>query len=113
MPKYKGYEIEIEGSPAPRGNVWGRDVIGRRDSRVYIGKSLSDEREGTVESYDRLGRKDSSVKGSYSAYCPNLLGVVAAAETKEELLVLMRGAIDLHLEGIAEDELEENRHSTA
>ena len=52
-------------------------------------------------------------EGSYSCYCPDLLGVVAAAKTQEELLTLMREAIDLHLEGIAEDELEESQNATA
>lgn len=51
--------------------------------------------------------------GSYSCYCPDLLGVAATGTTEDELLEHMRGAIDLHLEGIAEDELEESRHATA
>jgi len=51
--------------------------------------------------------------GDYSAFCPDLPGVASCGETREELLSNMREAIDLHLEGIAEDELEESRHATA
>ena len=39
---------------------------------------------------------------NYSAYVPDLPGCVAAAETKEELLSLIREAIDFHLEGMRE-----------
>lgn len=52
-------------------------------------------------------------EGSYSSYCPDLPGVVSCGETRKELLSNMREAIDLHLEGIAEDDLEEKRQATA
>ena len=39
---------------------------------------------------------------NYSAYVPDLPGCVAAAETKEELLDLIREAIDFHLESMRE-----------
>lgn len=39
---------------------------------------------------------------NYSAYVPDLPGCVAAAETKEELIGLIREAIDFHLEGMRE-----------
>ncbi len=39
---------------------------------------------------------------NYSAYVPDLPGCVAAAETKEELLELIKEAIDFHLEGMRE-----------
>jgi predicted RNase H-like HicB family nuclease len=39
---------------------------------------------------------------NYSAYVPDLPGCVAAAETREELLDLIREAIDFHLEGLRE-----------
>lgn len=39
---------------------------------------------------------------NYSAYVPDLPGCVAAAETKEEVLDLIREAIDFHLEGMRE-----------
>jgi predicted RNase H-like HicB family nuclease len=39
---------------------------------------------------------------NYSAYVPDLPGCVAAAETKEEILGLIREAIDFHLEGMRE-----------
>ncbi|HSD58581.1 MAG TPA: type II toxin-antitoxin system HicB family antitoxin [Methanotrichaceae archaeon] len=44
-------------------------------------------------------------EGNYSAYCPDLPGVVAAGETEEETVELMREAIELHLEGMKEDKL--------
>ncbi len=39
----------------------------------------------------------------YSAYCPDLPGVVAAGETEEETVELMREAVEFHLEGLKED----------
>jgi predicted RNase H-like HicB family nuclease len=44
-------------------------------------------------------------EGNYSAYCPDLPGVVAAAETEEETVELMKDAIEFHLEGLKEDNL--------
>lgn len=41
-------------------------------------------------------------ENNYSAYVPDLPGCVAAAETKEEVLELIREAIDFHLEGMRE-----------
>ncbi|MDD2755308.1 MAG: type II toxin-antitoxin system HicB family antitoxin [Methanothrix sp.] len=38
-------------------------------------------------------------EGNYSAYCPDLSGVVSAAETEEETVELMKEAIEFHLEG--------------
>jgi predicted RNase H-like HicB family nuclease len=40
---------------------------------------------------------------SYGAYVPDLPGCVAAAETKEEVLRLIREAIEFHIEGLKED----------
>ncbi len=42
-------------------------------------------------------------EGSYSAYSPDLPGCVAAGETREETLELMRDAIRMHLQGLRED----------
>ncbi|MCR3884268.1 MAG: type II toxin-antitoxin system HicB family antitoxin [Methanothrix sp.] len=42
---------------------------------------------------------------NYSAYCPDLPGVVAAGETEEETVELMKEAIEFHLEGLREDDL--------
>ena len=39
----------------------------------------------------------------YSAYVPDLPGCVAAGATLEETKELMRGAIEMHLEGMRED----------
>jgi predicted RNase H-like HicB family nuclease len=44
-------------------------------------------------------------EGNYSAYCPDLPGVVAAGETEEETVVLMKDAIEFHLEGLKEDRM--------
>jgi predicted RNase H-like HicB family nuclease len=41
--------------------------------------------------------------GGYGAWCPDLPGVVALADTEEELLDEMRQAIELHLTGLRED----------
>ena len=37
---------------------------------------------------------------SYGAYVPDLPGCVAAAETREEVLTLIREAVELHLEDL-------------
>ena len=42
---------------------------------------------------------------NYSAYCPDLPGVVAAGETEEETVELMEEALELHLEGLKEENL--------
>ena len=41
-------------------------------------------------------------KSSFGAYVPDLPGCVAVAETKEEVLRLIREAIELHLEKMRE-----------
>jgi len=38
--------------------------------------------------------------GSFGAYVPDLPGCVAAGETREEVLELIREAIEFHLEGL-------------
>jgi len=43
---------------------------------------------------------------SYGAYVPDLPGCVAAAETRAEVLRLIKEAIEFHLEGLKEDGLE-------
>ncbi len=44
-------------------------------------------------------------ESSYGAYVPDLPGCVAAAETREEVLELIREAIELHLESMREEGL--------
>ena len=39
---------------------------------------------------------------NFSAYVPDLPGCVAAAESREEVLELIRKAIDFHVEGMRE-----------
>ena len=39
----------------------------------------------------------------YSAYVPDLPGCVAAGSTRKEVEHLIRGAIQMHLEGMRED----------
>jgi len=41
--------------------------------------------------------------GSFGAYVPDLPGCIAAAETKQEVLKLIREAMEFHLEGIKEE----------
>ena len=40
---------------------------------------------------------------SYGAFVPDLLGCVAVAETREEVLQLIQEAMDFHLAGLKED----------
>jgi predicted RNase H-like HicB family nuclease len=40
---------------------------------------------------------------NWSAYSPDVPGCVAAAETRAELEVLFREALEFHLEGLLED----------
>jgi predicted RNase H-like HicB family nuclease len=39
----------------------------------------------------------------YSAYVPDLPGCVAAGATLDDVAELMRGAVEMHLEGMRED----------
>jgi predicted RNase H-like HicB family nuclease len=39
----------------------------------------------------------------WSAHVPDLPGCVAAGETRDETIELMRGAIEMHLDGMRED----------
>lgn len=43
---------------------------------------------------------------SYGAYVPDLPGCVAAAETREEVVHLIKEAIEFHLAGFKEDGME-------
>ena len=40
---------------------------------------------------------------SFGAYVPDLPGCIAAGESKEEVLTLIREAIELHIESLKED----------
>ena len=40
---------------------------------------------------------------SYGAYVPDLPGCVAVGDTKDEVLTLIREAIEFHLEGMAQE----------
>ena len=44
-------------------------------------------------------------QNSFGAYVPDLPGCVAAAETREEVVALIREAIEFHIEGLREDGL--------
>ena len=48
---------------------------------------------------------EKAADGSYSAYVPDLPGCVATGVTPAEVGKLIREAIQLHLEGMAEDGL--------
>ena len=41
--------------------------------------------------------------GSHGAWCPDLPGCVAAADDQDECVLLMREAIEFHLEGMREN----------
>jgi predicted RNase H-like HicB family nuclease len=43
--------------------------------------------------------------GNFSAYCPDLPGVVVAGETEDEAAELMKEAIVFHLKGLKEDKI--------
>ena len=40
---------------------------------------------------------------SFGAFVPDLPGCVAAGATKEEVLILIKEAIEFHIEGLVED----------
>lgn len=42
-------------------------------------------------------------ENSFGAYVPDLPGCVAVGETKEEVLELIREAVEFHIEGLRED----------
>ena len=42
---------------------------------------------------------------NYSAYCPDLPGVVSAGVTEEETAESMKESIEFHLEGLKEDKV--------
>jgi predicted RNase H-like HicB family nuclease len=42
-------------------------------------------------------------KKSFGAYVPDLPGCVAVAETREEVLELIREAVEFHIEGLREE----------
>lgn len=52
---------------------------------------------------------------SYGAYVPDLPGCVAAAETKDEVVKLIKEAIEFHLQGLEEngDEIPQPHSETA
>jgi len=43
--------------------------------------------------------------GNYSAYSPDLPGCVATGETREEAEQNMHGAVEMHVQGLLEDNL--------
>jgi len=51
-------------------------------------------------------------KNNYSAYCPDLPGVVATGKTKEETIEKMREAIMFHLEGLKREKMDIPEPST-
>ena len=52
---------------------------------------------------------------SWGAHAPDLPGCIAVGESREEVLELIREAIDLHIEGLVEDgvDVPEPRSETA
>jgi len=45
------------------------------------------------------------VKKNYSAYCPDLPGVIAVGDTEDDVLELMKEAIEFHLEGLKDENI--------
>lgn len=45
-------------------------------------------------------------RDNYSAYCPDLPGVVATGKTQEETERNMHEAVKMHIEGMLEDKIE-------
>lgn len=45
-------------------------------------------------------------KRNYSAYCPDIPGVIATGKTEEETIARMKEAIEFHLEGLREERCE-------
>ncbi len=45
------------------------------------------------------------VNGNYSAYCPDLPGCVATGKTREETEKNIHEAIEMHIQGLQEDNL--------
>jgi len=43
--------------------------------------------------------------GNYSAYCPDLPGCVATGKTRKETARNMHQAVEMHLQGLLEDNL--------
>lgn len=43
--------------------------------------------------------------GGYGAWCPDLPGVIALADTEADVIVEMKQAIEFHIEGLREDGL--------
>jgi predicted RNase H-like HicB family nuclease len=44
-------------------------------------------------------------KNNYSAYCPDLPGCIATGKTQEETAQNMHEAVEMHLQGLREDNL--------
>jgi predicted RNase H-like HicB family nuclease len=44
-------------------------------------------------------------KNNYSAYSPDLPGCVATGKTREEVELNMHEAVEMHIQGLVEDEL--------
>ncbi len=51
-------------------------------------------------------------KNNYSAYCPDLPGVIATGQTKEKTIEKMREAIKFHLEGLKRENMDIPEPST-
>jgi predicted RNase H-like HicB family nuclease len=43
--------------------------------------------------------------GGYGAWCPDLPGVVALADSEAEVIIEMKQAVEFHIEGLREDGL--------
>ena len=102
--------VRIEGShrqfhhPAKKGTV---TVSGKPGVDIPPGTLNSALKQAGLKKQERTAMRYLVVveKGptSYGAYAPDLPGCVAAGDTKDEALTLIREAIEFHLEGLAQD----------
>lgn len=64
-------------------------------------ETSTDQAEAIVSQYVVIIERDEA--GGYSAWAPDLPGVIAAASSYDEVMKLMRKAVAFHLEGMRED----------
>lgn len=66
-----------------------------------------------MRSYDFVIHLEGGPPSNWAAYCPDLPGVVATGDTREECIAEMREALAFHIEGMIADGLEIPQPSSA
>jgi len=77
---------------------------GRRRSAGTLNSVLKQAGLKNRRAPDALPRCDRTGRTSFGAYVPDLPGCVAAGETRDEALSLIREAIEFHIEGLRQEE---------